>query len=322
MADNTPQNGTASIAADDVTTLNGAASSGVLVQRVKNAFGDDGTARDVSTAFPLPTSTPNTLTTGNLTAANANPTTGTPTAGSTLSITIPDSHSAWTVQFGGTFSAGTLVSFQGSIDGITWFALNGRRNTDAATNDLTNFISADASGGASPTGSNPSMYRGVLGGIRFFRVSAAPFTAADNVAVSIYTSAGVGPTFLNNVPEFRQLFAGIGTAGTASGNINEQYRTGTTAQATNATFIAAPAAGLSIYVTDMEGSNEGATSTRLSFMEGATTTPTYARFMASAGGGFVTNLKTPWKLPAATALSYQVSAATTWHATINFYVAP
>src|SRR3954471_16708866 len=54
MAENTTQTGNATIAADDVTTLNGAASSGVLVQRMKPTYGDDGTARDVSDAFPLP----------------------------------------------------------------------------------------------------------------------------------------------------------------------------------------------------------------------------------------------------------------------------
>jgi citrate lyase beta subunit len=54
MAENTTQAGNATIAADDVATLNGAASSGVLVQRVKETYGDDGTARDVSDAFPLP----------------------------------------------------------------------------------------------------------------------------------------------------------------------------------------------------------------------------------------------------------------------------
>jgi hypothetical protein len=54
MADNTAQNGTATIAADDVTTLNGSASSGVLVQRMKPVWGADNSARDTSGAFPLP----------------------------------------------------------------------------------------------------------------------------------------------------------------------------------------------------------------------------------------------------------------------------
>lgn len=56
MADNTIQTDADTIATDDVTTLNGSASSGVKVQRIKVLFGDDGTARDVSTSFPLPIS--------------------------------------------------------------------------------------------------------------------------------------------------------------------------------------------------------------------------------------------------------------------------
>ena len=54
MADNSTQTGGDTIATDDVATLNGGASSGVKVQRVKVAFGDDGDARDASASFPLP----------------------------------------------------------------------------------------------------------------------------------------------------------------------------------------------------------------------------------------------------------------------------
>jgi hypothetical protein len=54
MADNSTQNGTDTIATDDITTLNGSASSGVKVQRVKVQYGDDNTARDASASFPLP----------------------------------------------------------------------------------------------------------------------------------------------------------------------------------------------------------------------------------------------------------------------------
>lgn len=55
MADNSAQNATDTIATDDVTTLNGSASLGVKVARAKATYGDDGTSRDVSAAFPLPT---------------------------------------------------------------------------------------------------------------------------------------------------------------------------------------------------------------------------------------------------------------------------
>lgn len=57
MADNSTQSGADTIATDDVTLLNGAASSGVKVPRNKMTFGDDGTSRDVSATFPLPVDT-------------------------------------------------------------------------------------------------------------------------------------------------------------------------------------------------------------------------------------------------------------------------
>lgn len=55
MADNTTQSGADTIATDDLATLNGSASSGVKIQRVKVGFGVDGDSTDVSGANPLPT---------------------------------------------------------------------------------------------------------------------------------------------------------------------------------------------------------------------------------------------------------------------------
>jgi len=46
------------IATDELTTLNGVASTGVKIQRVKACFGDDADARDTSEAHPLPTKHP------------------------------------------------------------------------------------------------------------------------------------------------------------------------------------------------------------------------------------------------------------------------
>lgn len=79
MADNTVQSGTDTIATDDVTTLNGAASSGVKVQRTKTGFGDEGVYRDASTAFPLPVSLITSM-------GNAAPVTGTLTAAAAATI--------------------------------------------------------------------------------------------------------------------------------------------------------------------------------------------------------------------------------------------
>lgn len=57
MADNSVQNGTDTIATDDLTTLNGGAVSGFKVQRVKAGYGIDASLRDVSAQFGLPVNT-------------------------------------------------------------------------------------------------------------------------------------------------------------------------------------------------------------------------------------------------------------------------
>lgn len=56
MADNSSQNGTDTIATDELTTLNGGAVSLIKAQRVKVGFGVDASFRDVSAQFPLPVS--------------------------------------------------------------------------------------------------------------------------------------------------------------------------------------------------------------------------------------------------------------------------
>lgn len=155
MADNTTlaaATGGDVIATDDVTTLNGAASTGIKVQRVKATFGDDGTARDVSAAFPMPSNVTDgtnvaSVTAGNelvvafkdLVPASANITaqdiasasaagangqsliTGTPTAGSTVTQTVTGD-SSFAVLITGTWT-GTL-QFERSLDaGVTWTSI-------------------------------------------------------------------------------------------------------------------------------------------------------------------------------------------------------
>lgn len=129
---------------------------------------------------------PSSYTTGILTAA-----------GQAVTITVPEGQSSSTVYLKGTFSAGSQVSFEGSPNGTDWHALNMRRNTDAASNETTNLVDANPFGGPGPNGANPSNWRGVIGGIRFFRVRCNAFQAGDAIEVQIVTSAGVGATFLN-----------------------------------------------------------------------------------------------------------------------------
>lgn len=197
MAENTTQTGNATIAADDVTTLNGAASAGVLVQRMKPTYGDDGTARDVSTAYPLPASTPSITTTGTITAANTTPDTGAGTAGSSVVLTVPDNHTSWAATISGTFSAGTTLTFQASMDGTTWFYTNARRNPNTVgLNELQSLTSTDVIGGAAPAGGNPSLWKGTNGSMTYVRVTATSYTAADSVMVRLTSSAGVSGVFL------------------------------------------------------------------------------------------------------------------------------
>jgi hypothetical protein len=55
MADGTPQNGTAVVQGDEVTTVNGGAVAASQVQRVKlDSVGADSAHRDTSAAFPFP----------------------------------------------------------------------------------------------------------------------------------------------------------------------------------------------------------------------------------------------------------------------------
>lgn len=217
-------------------------------------LGDATTAstQAVDTAGRASVVTPSSFATGTITAANANTTSGTATAGSSVQITAPDGHSSWAIYVSGTFSAGTTLLTQGSLDGTNWFALNGRRNTDAATNDMTSFIAADFVGGPSPGGANPSAWRGNLGAVRFFRVTASTFTLLDSVSVQVSSSAAVGPTFFNTA-------APATAPGTnAIGFINDQRAatnavTATAAAATAVTLtIPAAAAGLFTYVTHLE----------------------------------------------------------------------
>lgn len=66
MADNTAQNGTATIAADDI-------GAGLLVQRVKIGSGADGSFSDATATTPIPT-TPGRSTTGTITSVSASAT--------------------------------------------------------------------------------------------------------------------------------------------------------------------------------------------------------------------------------------------------------
>jgi hypothetical protein len=195
--DSASQTGTDLIATNVLATVNGTAVTGIEVQRSKVGYGVDGDYRDVSTGYPLPAATPSVTVTGTITAANTTPDTGAGTAGSSVVLTVPDNHTSWAAQLTGTFSAGTTLTFQASMDGTTWFYTNVRRNPNTVgLNELQSLTSTDVVGGAAPAGGNPSLWKGTVGAMTYVRVTATSYTGADSVAVRLTSSAGVSGVFL------------------------------------------------------------------------------------------------------------------------------
>jgi hypothetical protein len=89
---------------------------------------------------------------------------------------------------------------------------------------------------------------------------------------------------------------------------------------TNTSVKAAPGAGLSLYVTDVMISN-GAVAGNITLLDGSGGTVLLEIYPA-INGGCVTNLKTPIKLTANTALVITSTTVTTHAVTINGYIAP
>lgn len=149
MADNTVLNlgtGGDTIATDDVTTLNGAASSGIKVQRVKVGFGADHSYTDASAADPLPVFPVDSNRTVIHFWANgvASGTTGTETA-----ITLTRSSSAG----GATTSAASYTPTSGKRFRISSIAVASRGNS-TATAQVTTFSIRVNTAGAVTTTSN------------------------------------------------------------------------------------------------------------------------------------------------------------------------
>lgn len=92
----------------------------------------------------------------------------------------------------------------------------------------------------------------------------------------------------------------------------------------DATFIAAPGGGQSLYICSIIASNGGATLSRLILKEGAGGTVKWEAWLAVNGTSIATWYPTrPWKLPANVALTADISAATTdIRATVDFFTAP
>jgi hypothetical protein len=318
MADNTAQNATDTIATDDVTTLNGGASSGVKVQRVKVGYGADGSFTDASSASPLPVvqagSIPagtntignvnvtylDTTATGTITAASGfaaisgnTPTTTSAAANSTVTVTQAGNGTAL-VMLTGTFVA-TLV-FEFSPDGgTTWLPCNGV---------------ASVTGAQSASATAPGAWRINSGGYRVVRVRSSAYTSGT-VTVT-FTASGTAPMVTAAEPlpilaggNFAQLDATGTPVAFQSYIVNISTATTTT--------VASAVAGKSYRVINY------------AFVSLAAQQITFggAPFNVAATGGIAftgTTLGPAFQLAANTALSIVTNTATTLGGHVNYVI--
>lgn len=220
MADGTPQNGTALVAADEITTDNGVTVSARQAQRIKlDSKGVDGAFTDVSQAAPLPVMRPDAATTGTIMVTDAvvpAPTgngallSGASTALSLIALACPGGDSAWNVQITG-LTSGTLY-FEGSLDSTSgtdgnWINVNGRR---------TGVVNTELAGNATANG----VWRGNTSGLVYFRVRAVG-ALVGTPAIRIRISDGTGAVFLNaSIPPGTNSLGAVTVAdSTATGTI-------------------------------------------------------------------------------------------------------
>jgi hypothetical protein len=348
VADNVSVGGV-NYSTDDVTTLNGAtvAAGTSQTQRIKVQYGDDGIARDVSAAFPLPIIDLDGTASGTITATDAvvgtynglgAVLTGTPTANSYVAYQLTGAESGFTLRLSGTFGGGT-VWMESSVDSTN--GIDGGWTTNLVRQSGVDITFLDASI------TTAGIFRGVAGGYAYLRVRVTGATT-PSIAVSIRASGGPSVTALvASLPAGANIIGkmgvdpapsltvgtGTGTTPATSGQIGRVVRvSANVAQATAATLIAAPAAGTRIYVTNISCGNEGATLTVARLFAGtlpaaagavAVVNDVWDFPMGASGGGAGMNFppSAPWALPVATALSFAVTVATTWAISVSYYVA-
>lgn len=240
MADNTVQNGTDTISTDDVTTLNGGASSGVKVPRTKIMYGDDGTARDISAAFPLPVTTISSggqATVSGTLSASAPNSPGSAVIASTTGQVVASTALAGNATFHvvATAFAGTLV-FEASIDGGLNYAPILAIREDGTGSESGIAISTAVA--------YIRQWTVALPGLAYFRVRCLSFSSGT-AAVLI----APGPTLIEPSPSLAASIASIGTV---------QPQPATTVVSTMGTIsnastltLASPGVGLFHYITSI-----------------------------------------------------------------------
>jgi hypothetical protein len=173
--------------------------------------------------------------------------------------------------------------------------------------------------------------------VAYFRVRCSAFTSG-----TIAVLMAPGPTLVEPNPSLAASSAVIGTvvdspiltavatmttvvnsAPGATGTIGHAAATITAAVTTAAAFLSAPGAGLSIYITDINATNSGASATLVSLFAGAATVPLAAKYLPVTSSAPPTSYHTPIRVGTATALNYTNSvASTSVFVQVTYYVAP
>jgi hypothetical protein len=233
VADNTLQSGADTIATDDLATLNGAASTGVKIQRVKPAFGVDGDARDVSTTFPMPVNLASSagnvaIVTGTLSVAAAAP---------SASTAISTSQLVLDVSAMGNIGVGvSTAAFNGSLT-FEVSPLATPTATDWYTIDLNPLSAAYAGGGVvsmNVAAQTNRMYEGGLFTPKWAKVRLSAL-ASGTVGIAL----GAGPGWVESNPMLTASTALIGAVDPACATTGTTTSASTSGTANTNTVAAA-----------------------------------------------------------------------------------
>ena len=146
--------------------------------------------------------------TGSLTAAQ--PSAGTPVAGGTVALALGTGQSAWDAYLAGTFSAGTTVQFEATLDGTNWFTVN-----VIQLGLLTATPINSVAGGAA------AAFRGIASGLAQVRVRSSALFGGDSVTVTLRASTGSGPARLDgSLPAGTNLLGKVGIDQATPGTTN------------------------------------------------------------------------------------------------------
>lgn len=109
-------------------------------------------------------------------------------------------YTTWIADIRGTFSGGSTLVFEASVDGTNYIAINGTRR-DVTTGGLIQAIG----------GPGPVSYSGNISGYQTVRVRCTVFTVADSIVITLRAARGDGGVFLID-----SLPAGTNTIGTVT----------------------------------------------------------------------------------------------------------